>query len=195
MTGLIGLAEEAAANAVVPGSGALVHIGLWLRKHWQTIVVVVLVVGAAALVQRAPWAERRGFHSRDGEVAGLKKQYADLQAADAKAQADAIQHALDVEHAQDQAKEVQAHETQDLLARARADAAAYAGRLRAQAAGAAKGDGQQSAPGEGGGAAGGADGTGGLSLMDAGDLQACTDNTVKALGWQSFWAKLKAIPR
>jgi hypothetical protein len=193
--GAIERTAESAITAVAPPAGALVHIALWLRKHWQTIVVVLVIGALAALIWRAPWAESRGFHSRDAEVGALKQQYAELKAADAKAQADAVANAFRIEHAQDQVKEAQANETQDLLTRARADAARYAERLRTQAAGTAQGNGEQSAASEGGRSAGGAAGAGSMPVMDAGDLQICTENTVKAIGWQAYWAKLKTIPR
>lgn len=190
---VVGVAEHA-LTAVAPPAGALVHIALWLRKHWQTIVVVLAIGAVVYFVDRAPWAESRGFHSRDAEVGDLKKQYADLQAADAKATAAAVQHALDVEHAQDQAKEDQHAQDQILRASANADLARHIAQLRAQIA-AAGWNGRQPASGEDGGAAGGIVGTGPVSLLDAGDLQICTDNTVKALGWQGLFARLKAIPR
>ena len=187
--------ETMALNAVLPGAGTALGFGQFIRRHLPGMLMMLVVVVLAGALYWAPWAEARGRHSRDLEVAGLKNKYADLQAADANAQAAAVAHALEIERAQDKVKEAQANETQDLLARARADAAAYAVRLRRQAAGTAQGNGQQSAPGQGGGSAAGAPGDGPLSFLDAGDLQICTENTVKAVSWQAFWTKLKAIAR
>jgi multidrug efflux pump subunit AcrA (membrane-fusion protein) len=190
---LLEMGEEAVANAAVPGAGALLHIGRWFGRHWQTVVVGLVLAALAFLILKAPWAYADGKHSRDAEVAGLKKQYSDLQAADAKAQADAVQRALDKERARSNAREVSSDEIRTMGASADALAQRYIDRLRREAALAASRNAAQPATGAPGQSAGGIDGPGGLSVLDEADVRACTANTVKALGWPKFWDRMKAL--
>lgn len=86
--GLISSVEETAANAIVPGSGALLHIGRWLRAHWQTLVVVGAVFALALTVWRAPWAESRQKAKDQAVIAAKQKTIDDMTAASAKALAE-----------------------------------------------------------------------------------------------------------
>ena len=186
----------AAANVVVPGSGVLVKVGGFISRHGPGILMTLATLALAGLLYWEPWAVSRGAHSRDLEVAGLQKTIADMKAAEAKAKADAEAKARTIEGAQTQAKEGSNHEIQDMRDRALALATARLAQLHAPASGFA------ATAGAGGKAAGSGAGTGladagpgAMSLMDDDDLRICTENTVKALSWSRWWAKINAIPR
>lgn len=184
------------ANAVVPGSGVLVKVGGFIGRHGPGILMALVTVALAALLYWAPWAVSRGAHSRDLEVAGLQKTIADMKAAEAKARADAEAKARAIEGAQTQAKEGSNNEIQDMRSVALALANARVAQLHAaasQVGTAAAGGGKASGAGGGTGLA--AAGPGSMPLMDDDDLRVCTENTVKALSWSRWWAKINAIPR
>jgi hypothetical protein len=135
-------------------------------------------------------AMERALHSIDITTERLKRARAVAEAAD---QANARR----VEGAQATITLEEVDALQHNLDTARALAAAYARRLRDQAAGGAT-------TGGGGGPAGqpqaarsaaGAAGAGALSVVDEDDLLICTENTVKAQGWVTWWKKVSAIPR
>jgi len=187
--GLIGTIEEGAANAIVPGSGALVHIWLWCRKHWQTLVVVAAVFALALTIWRAPWAEARQRDKDQAQITALQKTVSDMQAASAKAEADNKAHVAATEAADEQTRKVQT----DALSAQLVDAhAALAGWLRSQAAAHnAGGNGVPQTPGS----ASSVDGAGQSAVVSVPDLEICAENTVKAQGWQDWYKAVSANPR
>jgi hypothetical protein len=188
--------ESLAADAVLPGSGEALKAMGFIRRHGPGILMGLALVAALALLYWAPWAEARGRHSRDLEVAGLNRTISDMKAAEAKAAADAAIKARGIETAQTSGTEGSNHEIEDQRNRALSLAAGYLAQLRTKAAagnpgGANAAGGPAGAPGSSGLSAG----AGGVSVLDADDVRICTENTVKALGVLPWWEKMHAIPR
>lgn len=189
--GLITSIEETAANAVVPGSGALVHIWLWCRKHWQTLVVVGAVFVIALTIWRAPWAENRQREKDQAQITTLQKTVDDMKAASAKAAADNKQHVLDVQTADEKTRKAETDALSANLVDARA---ALAGWLRTHAQ-ASPGNAGASGLSQAANTAGAVDGTGQNAIVSIPDLEICTENTVKAQGWQDWYRSVSAIAR
>lgn len=85
---------------------------------------------------------------------------------------------------------------QRIVAARAAGAADYARRVRGQSACPTyRGDAGKTRAAEAGDTPGDSDGAGGVPVMDADDVRICSDNTVKALGWQNFNRRVTAIPR
>lgn len=157
-----------------------------LKRFWWSIPIT----GLAVLLLLARSDARHWHKQADGYQQQLTLLEASYRAAQdtakaanltavTKAETDGAQIAKD----HDDALEKQ-------LADARALADDYARRLRSAAA-------DQGAAGQGDlskapRAAQGADGAGGMPVMDASDLQVCSVNTVKAHGWQAFYRDVKA---
>jgi len=83
------------------------------------------------------------------------------------------------------------HEIEAQLAGARALADAYLKRLR-RASGDTQGHSGQTGLSEATGSPGDPVGTNRVPVVDAGDVQVCTKNTVVALGWQQFYGDVRA---
>jgi len=160
---------------------------LFSRLPWRYIGGAIAIIALGLLLWRAPWAENRGFHKRDAEVAALNDTITNMKAASAasKAKNDAYVAAKNAKNARIQ------KEAEDAVTQSSADARAavrdYILRHPAQAAaGNASGGiapGSTPAPGATAGA-------GQMSVVDAEDLLACTDAVVVAVGWQEWWSKL-----
>lgn len=122
----------------------------------------------------------------DTERASTKALVAMYEATAATALAADLNHAANVAAAYSKARDEVSHDLETKLASARADAARYAARLRAQAD-------------QGGGVAkdmpftpatpGAPTGAGETTVLD--DLDTCSVNTVIAQGWQAWWAKVE----
>ena len=120
------------------------------------------------------------------EKANTKALVAMIEARTAEAEASDRAHAADVAATYSKVRDEVSHDLETKLASARADAARYAARLRAQAAqsgGIAKD--MPFTPATPGAPAG----AGETTELD--DLDTCSVNTVKAAGWQAWWAKVE----
>jgi hypothetical protein len=154
---------------------------------------VVLVVGLVLHHK----AEKRAYN--EAFNAGWSQQHRQLVTLEhnvrvAATAAHEINHAqvTDTEDRAAKITETNQHDLESQLANARALAADYARRMRANAAAANPGR-----PGEGGvsqaaASPGIADGAGGVPLVGDNDLRICTENTVKAIGWQRFYEAERA---
>lgn len=81
-------------------------LGILARLPWKQIGIALAAIALCVLLWRAPWAESRGFHKRDGEVAGLHKQIKDRgDASIAAAEVNRLQvkviEATQIDHTQD----------------------------------------------------------------------------------------------
>lgn len=120
-----------------------------------------------------------------------------IRSARASAAASDQARARAIEQFHTQASQEAARDIETNQAHARALTAAYARGVRDSTQGApAAGSGGGKA--DGGGASGpaaGADDAGRMSVVAEDDLRICADNTVKALGWPAWWAKIEAAPK
>jgi hypothetical protein len=181
-----------AFSFITGGLGKL--FGFLKQIPWYVwLGAVVLIVGLALHHK----AEKRAYN--EAFNAGWSQQHRQLLTLEhnvrvAAIAAHVLNHAQVTETEDRGAKitETNQHDLESQLAGARALAADYARRMRANAAAADPGR-----PGEGGisqaaASPGGADGAGGVPLVGDADLRICTENTVKAIGWQRFYEAERA---
>jgi len=158
---------------------------LFLRAYWKPLAIggVIGLLFLALMITRGTLADRA--KERDQARVALQAQIATYEAAADKAKTDAkAKEARDAQITQETQNDLQAQ-----LTAARASAAAYAKRLQSTAGKADTGSGT-SVP-QAADATGSADGTGSDAIM-ADDLAICSDNTVKAQGWQEWWKRVSA---
>lgn len=110
--------------------------------------------------------------------------------AQAEARAADLQHARDIEAAQNHVREEVSRDLEAKLASARAAADDYARRLRNQAAQGGSNRAHLPVVAEPPDAP---DGPGETAILD--DLRICADNTVKAEGWRDWWLRIEGAPR
>lgn len=147
------------------------------KRFWWAPIILALLVGLVTTRARLD-AEKKG-RALDRQAVAT---------AQAEARAADLQHARDVETAQNRVREEVSRDLETKLASARAAADRYAARLRNAAA---QGGGDRShlsftpaAPVEP------AD-TDQDALVD--DLRACSENTVIAAGWQDWWVQVSKV--
>lgn len=157
-----------------------------LKRFWWAIPLVgLLIYGAvehhSAIQNLASWQTEKDAHALD---------IATWRAASAKAIADNIADVRAKETDAAVITEKANHDLESQLADARAAAARYAGRMRCQAA-ANPGSPGEARIGETASPPGEPVGTGGDALVPQRDLEVCAANTVKARGWQDWYASLR----
>ena len=158
-----------------------------LRRFWWAIPILALSVSLG--ITRAELEHRTD--ALKAERAEYAQDIANVRAATEKAYADDLLHVRDVKARQAQLSKRIEDELVPQLAAARADAARYAERLRSAS----------KAPGSGGAAAnlpGGPDapsGPAGAGQTAELDAIACAENTVKAQGWQDWYASVSKVER
>lgn len=170
--------------------GALVKAaGSWLlARPWLIVIAVLLGVIAIRTLERdaaRQLAEHRGNIIKI-ERANHRTTIANYRAAAAKRLADDLANERRVRERDLKIAEETQNELRTKLAAADRDAAAFAGRLRAQrsAGAAAGGAGAARLPGASQPATGPV-GTGPATELD--DARICARNTVLAEGWQAWW--------
>jgi hypothetical protein len=147
----------------------------------SALLALFASMASAAIMGHYYKSEAVKWHAAyDGAVKEIERGQAKALAAD-------MDHAVDVQVAQEQVRDEVSHDLQSQIAAARADAARYAARLRTQAGG---GGGAADLPAVAG-SAGAADGAGETAEMA--NAEACATAVVKAEGWQDWWTKVSAI--
>lgn len=158
-------------------------------RYWRELLIGALTVALAASLLIGSARLARCEQRTTETIAALDKTKSDYVAAQAKAAEQNVQQVRAIEQ-QNAAKtqEIQDDLTTRLDA-ARAAGDAHAARLREQAEASRRAAGATGVPVEAD-AASNTDGTGGASLL-ANDIRICSENTVKAQGWQDWWSAVK----
>jgi hypothetical protein len=159
-------------------------------RHWKLILggLVALSLSVALFLARSD--ARHAHEALTAEKASHALDIATWRAASAKAIADNLADVRAKEGDAAIITEKANHDLESQLADARALAADYARRVRAGTTG-DHGNAGQAGIGTIASTASAIGGTGGVSILDEEDVRICTDNSVKLLGWQSFYASLR----
>jgi hypothetical protein len=187
---LIGAGIALAAVAVPTGGWIITAHTLHGVREWQSEVVTATTAAAHA---RLPVATKDVPDQIDKLGDALDK----VETAGDAAVAKNATNNTRIETAQNQATKDVSNDIDTKIAAARAAGAAdYARRMQA-GGGAAQhsGDAGQLGGAQASNATAPADGGSAASIVDAKDRDICSDNTIKAEGWQDFWNKLIAIPQ
>lgn len=167
-----------------------------LRRFWPYLLAGVVAV---ALCVSLALTRSKLTHARESLAAEQKAHAADIaswKAATTAAQAADKAHAAQVAQQYTQISQETQDALTDKLQDARTQLADYARRMRANAQ-AADNHGSGSAAGvpEASGAAEVADGSGADTLIPTSrsDLEICTENSVKAQGWQDWYKQVSAV--
>lgn len=158
-----------------------------LNWRWLAPSLGCLGLAIALLLARA---DARHWHKQADQIAALRKaDQATWRAAAEKARADNIAHTYAVQLSDARIMQESERDLQSKLVDARALAARTVERLRYRpgtdqgAGGAAGGGAAADAPGD-------PFGPGRQAIVDAADVRICTENTVKAQGWQDWYRQL-----
>jgi len=161
-------------------------------RHWKAITAVTALISILVYIGILK-GDVSHWHKLANQFAEQNKLLeASYTAAQQTARANNIEAVRKAETDGAKISEDKQHDLETKLADARALADAYLVRLRAGTATVDKGTAGQAVVSAASGTPGDLVGTGGVSVMDAGDVQVCTANSVKALGWQQFYGDVRA---
>lgn len=170
---------------------ALEAFGSLVWRHWRLVVpgLIIAALGIALLLAKG---DARHWQKRfDNEAASHQIDIANFKAANAQSIADNLADVRAKEGDAATITEKANHDIESQLADARRLATDYARRVRAAAAGTDQGSAGETRLGEVTSPASHPFSAGGVPLLDENDVRVCTDATVKAQGWQSFYASLR----
>lgn len=160
-------------------------------RHWRAFLSVGLAIIALGYIGILK-GEVSHYHKLSDQFAEQNKLLeATYRAAQNTARANNLEAVRKVEADTSKISEDKQHEIEAKLASARALADAYLKRLRA-APGHDQGGSGQAGLSQVAGASGDLGGTDRVPVVDAGDVQVCTKNTVIALGYQQFYGEVRA---
>lgn len=163
------------------------------KLPWKYIGAALAAIGLAFLLWQAPWAYRRGQHSRDAEVAALNGTIANMKAASAKALADNEAYVARINGLQDQITKDRNDDQPKQIAAGNAAIAEYV-RLHPAPKAHPGGTGQDHAPGVPD-APGQPDAPADQAVVPVADLNACNEAWVTATGLQDWIRAEAAIQR
>jgi hypothetical protein len=170
---------------------ALEALGSFAWRHWKLILGGLVVAGLSVALFLARNDARRAREALTAEKAAHALDIATWRAASAKAIADNIADVRSKETDAAVITEKANHDLESQLADARRLATDYARRVRAAAAGTDQSGPGETRIGEATSTASHPFSAGGVPLLDENDVRVCTDATVKAQGWQTFYASLR----
>jgi hypothetical protein len=161
-----------------------------LKRFAPYLVVIATMLALAAYATHKGY--QAGIQHEAPTIAALNATIADVRAKTAQAKVDNLAHVVAVERKNAQVQQEAQNAIEVQRTAARALAADYARRMR-DSAEAHPGAGGTSGLSQAANAAGSAAGAGGAAELDE-DLRICSDNTVKAAGWQDWYAKVGKQP-
>lgn len=163
----------------------------FILPRWKWIVggLAIGLVALTIVILRADVQHYKKLLTAEKSAHALD--VANFRSAMATAKATNVETVRAVETDTSKITEDKQHDLETQLASARAAADDYARRLRTEAS-ANKGAAGQGDLSQTAGTSGGIVGTGSVPVMDDGDLQICSVNTVKAKGWQDWYGQVRA---
>jgi len=160
-------------------------------RHWRAFLGVGLAIAALAYIGVLK-GELSHWHKTALQFAEQNRMLeATYTAAQQTARANNLEAVRKAEADTTKISEDKQHEIEAQLAGARALADAYLKRLRSAPSN-DQGHSGQASLSEAAGAPGDPVGTNRVPIVDAGDVQVCTKNTVVALGYQRFYGEVRA---
>lgn len=169
---------------------ALEALGSLAWRHWKLILAGAIALGLATALFLARSDARHAREALTAEKASHALDIANFKAASAKAIADNLADVRAKEDDGAKLVETKQHDLEAQLADARAAATRYAGVRRCETA-ANPGSAGEASLSEAPRPASDTVGTGGMSVVDERDLQACSAAVVKARGWQDWYGALR----
>jgi len=174
--------------------GVAIKLVEYLWRKWRVALCVVAAIVALWIVHGhlVNLAFNRAFNAGwQQQHDALMKLQSDYRGAQGIARANNLEAVRKVEADTTKISEDKQHEIEAQLASARALADAYLKRLRG-ASGDTQGHSGQTGLSEATSSPGDPVGTNRVPVVDAGDVQVCTKNTVVALGYQRFYGEVRA---
>lgn len=162
---------------------------MWLLLNWRWLLPSLGCLGLGVALMFAK-GDARHWHKQADRIAELREaDQVNWRAAYDKARADNIAHAYAVQVSDARIMQENEHDLQTKLVDARALAARTVERLRYRP-GPDQGAGGAAGIGTAADATGDPFGPGQKAIVDADDVRVCTENTVKAQGWQDWYRQL-----